>query len=368
MAWLFQDPKTKKKVGEKKCPWSVGYYDPEGVRRERKIGAKSRAEKFRQKVEGQLASGTYEGENRKNWADFLRVFRSRIVASMERGTRLETEGAIKHFNRIVKPVKMKSLTSTAFAEYTAARRLEPKSKGNEQRVSVATVNKELRHLRAIVRKAHRWGWLPKVPEIDFLKEPGKIPVYVPPEHFDAIYQQADTARLPVGLPYPAGDWWRALLVFAYMTGWRIAAILALRREDLDLEAGTAFSRHTDTKGKREQLVPLNPVVLDHLRKLPSFSPTVFPWEGSPSQLRQVYWEIQQAAGVKPVGSKKRYGFHDLRRGFASMNADRMTPDALQTLMQHKSYTTTQRYIALARQLAPAVQSLFVPAAARAKSV
>lgn len=124
---------------------------------------------------------------------------------MEPGTREATEYAIKHFERIVKPVKMKTITSKTFADYTATRRLEPRHKGGPP-VSVATVNKELRHLRAIVRKAYRWDWLPKLPEIDFLKEPGKLPVYVTPEHFDLIYQHCDTARLPVDLPFPTADW------------------------------------------------------------------------------------------------------------------------------------------------------------------
>ena len=52
---------------------------------------------------------------------------------------------------------------------------------------------------------------------------------------------------PEGLPYSAEAWWQALLVFNYMTGWRISEPLALRREDLDLEAGTAITRHADNK-------------------------------------------------------------------------------------------------------------------------
>jgi hypothetical protein len=42
------------------------------------------------------------------------------------------------------------------------------------------------------------------------------------------------------------------------------------------------------------------------------------------------------------------------------NSDKQTPDALQTLMRHKSYATTQRYINLASQLDEAVDSLHVP--------
>jgi hypothetical protein len=43
-----------------------------------------------------------------------------------------------------------------------------------------------------------------------------------------------------------------------------------------------------------------------------------------------------------------------------MNADKLTPDALQGLMQHRSYTTTQKYINMARQHNATVQALFVP--------
>jgi integrase len=59
------------------------------------------------------------------------------------------------------------------------------------------------------------------------------------------------------------------------------------------------------------------------------------------------------------------GFHDLRRAFATMNAPALSADALQKLMRHKSYTTTQRYINLAGQLQTAVGALHVPAVLKA---
>jgi hypothetical protein len=43
-----------------------------------------------------------------------------------------------------------------------------------------------------------------------------------------------------------------------------------------------------------------------------------------------------------------------------MNADKLTPDALQELMQHKSYQTPQVYINMARQMDAAVAALHVP--------
>jgi integrase len=61
---------------------------------------------------------------------------------------------------------------------------------------------------------------------------------------------------------------------------------------------------------------------------------MFPWSQSRRTLQQVFVELQKAAKVNPQG-KVRYGFHDIRRAFATMNAARLTPDALQALMQHK---------------------------------
>ncbi len=43
-----------------------------------------------------------------------------------------------------------------------------------------------------------------------------------------------------------------------------------------------------------------------------------------------------------------------------MNAERLTADTLQTLVRHKDYTTTQRYINMAVQLTRSVDNLDVP--------
>src|SRR5476649_2545122 len=100
-AWLFQDRKQKAKLGDK-CPWSVGWYDPDGRRREKKIGAKSRAEKFRQRTEGQLAAGTYETTGKKSWADFRKEYENRGMPGAAAGTRDISERCLGHFERIIK--------------------------------------------------------------------------------------------------------------------------------------------------------------------------------------------------------------------------------------------------------------------------
>ena len=46
-----------------------------------------------------------------------------------------------------------------------------------------------------------------------------------PEHFAVIYQACDVATAPAGNNYSAADWWRSLLMFDYMTGWRIGFVV-----------------------------------------------------------------------------------------------------------------------------------------------
>ena len=358
-AWLFQDKADLKTDGDK-AAWSVGWYDPDRKKRSKKIGAKSRAEKYARKMEGQLEAGVYFGESKKLWGNFRDAFDAKVLIGMEPGTKAATLNALGHFEKVIKPGRLDRLTSERIAEYAAKRRTEKRSKAADAAaVSKATVNKELRHVRAVLRIAHRWGWLPRMPHFAFLKESKRLPIYVTPDHFAAIYGACETATMPKLANRETADWWRGLLMTAYMTGWRINELIRLQWRDVDLGAATAITRADDNKGRRDEQIPLHPVVVAHLGLLQGFEPDVFPWPHDRRTLWVEFYRIQRAAGVTPAG-KPLYGFHDLRRAFATMNADRLTPDALQSLMRHKSYQTTQRYINFARQLNRAVDGLYVP--------
>jgi len=320
-AWTFQDPKQKKKYGDK-CPWSVGWYDPDGNRKQKRIGSHSMAEKFRRKIEGELAAGTYQGYERKTWARFREEYDRGVLAGMAAGNRGLTEIALAHFERIISPKYLRAIRTPIIEKYKATRQAE-RGVRKGSTVSPATINKELRHLKAVLRVAYDWKYLPEMPKIRMLREPEKLPLYVTPEHFAAIYKACDAAKRPIGLPYEPKLWWQGLATFCYMTGWRIGESLALRRQDVDLEAGTAITRHDDNKGKREEQIALHPVVIEHLRRLPSFEPVVFPWYYSRERLWEEFRAIQGAAGIHLSCREKHehtpschvYGFHDFRRGF-----------------------------------------------------
>jgi hypothetical protein len=86
------------------------------------------------------------------------------------------------------------------------------------------------------------------------------------------------------------------------------------------------------KGKRDELVKLHSVVADHLPKLAGFSPVAFARNHNERTLYTQFARIQEAAKIKlPCDREHKhtrychlYGFHDLRRTFATISADKLT--------------------------------------------
>jgi integrase len=371
-AWVFQDDKQVKKHGADAASWYVGWYEPNGRRKSESFGpgprGKERAERRRRQLENELMTGTYQVKVMKTWQEFRSQYEKTVLPGLAVRSRNEVVYSLDHFERIVKPVRMIAITTEHVDQFIATRRQE-RGKKRGDRTSPATINKDLRHVKAALKKAKKWGYLVNVPDFDFEREVRDLPIFVTGEHFAAIYNACDTARMPRRLANVAApDWWRALVVMGYMTGWRISDMLGLRRDDLDLAAGVAVTRGEANKGKRDERVKLHPVVVEHLQRLAGFDTHVFAWDHDRRTLDEEFRRIQVAAGIhlpcrgdhEHTPACHAYGFHDLRRAFATMNADKLTADALQALMRHKSYQTTQVYINLTRQLDNAVAALHVP--------
>lgn len=385
--WIFQKKHQLKKLGSDRASWYVGYYDLDGKQRCRSFGpgflGQKNAQRFAVKITDELDSGRYQAPAAKiTWDKFRAEYQRKILSQLSPRSRDEALVAINHFERLVRPGRVATITTSKIDDYVAQRRLA-RGKKEESTLSPATINKELRHLKAALRVAVEWNHLQHLPKFRMVKVPKRLPTYVTPEDFGDLYRACAEARLPADLPCAPADWWRALFVMAYMTGWRISDLLGLRREDLDLDAGTAITRAEVSKSKRDDIVKLHPIVIEHLRalfqserrlvkgrlRLPSaLSPLVFPWNHNRRTLQGEFAKIQEAAGIHLAcpGEHKHtrfchvYGFHDFRRAFATMNARNVTGDVLQALMRHKSYQTTQIYINIANQVIDAVGSLFVP--------
>lgn len=375
-AWVHQLKKQIDKFGEKDAPWYVSWYDPEGKRRTKSCGTGkigfTAATKLADTTHSQLVTGTYETCRKKTWDQFFARYKDHVENRYDERSRKAALLSIKTFVRIAKPHYMKSINTDKVDEFIGIRRketVENKKRGTTRAVSPATVNRELRYLKASLRLASDWGFVSKMPRIRYLKPAEKLPTYVTPEHFAAMIEACKVATMPEDVPnVPAVEWWRGLLVMLYMTGWRIGQTLAIRWEDVDLDAGTAITLADHNKGRRDQETPLHPLIVKFLRPLAgSFSPTVFPWNRNERTLWAEFERIQRAATLAdgspmPKSGKNGgwYGFHDLRRGFATANAASMNLLELKDLMQHKSLSTTQGYINMANTLNKAVSTLFVP--------
>ncbi len=372
MAWLFQDAHQVKRVGEKKASWSVGWYDPDGTKRQKSFGSgapgKKLAFRFQKRIEAELLTGTYTARTRVTWDDFRREYNRTILTTKSDQNERCLRKSLDHFERLAAPRYVDAVGTKTLDEYVAARRVERGAKAGS-RVSPATINKELRCLRAALNIAHDWGYLAKVPRFRWAREPKKILRYMTAEHFADIYGACDSATLPELPSVDPGTFWRALITFAYLTGWRVGELFELTREDLDLDTGTAITRHDDNKAGRDDIVHLHPAIIDHLRGMPHFEDRVFPWPHGYKQRWKQFHAIQRAAGIHlPCNANHEhtpachvYGFHDVRRAFATENAATLSAVELQAFMRHRSFTTTQLYINMAKQLRGGSEAkLFVP--------
>jgi integrase len=355
-AWTFQDTRQKQKLGDS-CPWSVGWFDAAGRKKSKKVGAKSMAEKFRKKVEAELALGICTvGQKRITWAEFRKEFEATIKATRAGGTLKEYRRSLEAFQRLIGPGYMDSIT-TADVDRFVAKRKGDRQAGPDGDLSPASINRDLRALKVAFRKAKKWKMLTEVPDFEFLREPERDPYFIDDATFAKLYDACGSMVRPAGRRYPAEDWWQALLAFAYLTGRRIGEILDLRRDDLDLESSIATVDADSTKGRRTARVELHPVVVDRLRAIVEFQPMVFDWPHHERTLWADFADLKAAAGVEFPGA-----FHRFRFGFANANVDSLDPDLLQKLMRHQAASTTRRYINAAERMrrAGTAEKIHVP--------
>ena len=145
---------------------------------------------------------------------------------------------------------------------------------------------------------------------------------------------------------------RALIELLYATGLRVSELVALRPQDLHLDAGYLT---TIGKGQKERIVPVGDEagewVLRYLREgRPVLlgrrtSPRVFvnARGGGPGITRVGFWKILKAYG-KTLGIARQISPHVLRHSFATHLLERGADlRAIQMMLGHADLSTTQIY-------------------------
>ncbi|MEO2018666.1 MAG: site-specific integrase, partial [Fuerstiella sp.] len=301
------------------------------------------------------------------WAAFITEYK-RVELRRKSGSHGDAvRRSIEWFERHMHPRSVSQLTSKFINDFVG-KRSHDRGVKRGSKVSPATINLDLRNLKLVLTVAVEWGQLEKMPKIKMLRTPARIKRHVTAEHFAAMFAAADTMTEPDVPNATACDYWRALIAFAFVTGWRINEILNLRRDDVDFKTCQVVSRWDDSKGKRDELIFIPESVVDLLRPLwQSFQERPLNWSKSRRTLYVPFAELQGHAGIHLNCEEKHehtdachvYGFHDFKRSFATYNAGKLSPTQLQRLMKHSAFTTTQGYINYAKVMTER-PDVFVP--------
>ncbi|MCH8922387.1 MAG: site-specific integrase [Planctomycetes bacterium] len=386
-AWVSRERRDKSgKLTREKMPpgvrqvsdtdrFVVRWIDPDRRQRQERIRLQGKpgkrlADERAKQITSQLTLGLYEDKSNITWADFRKEFEAKCIGRKAAETQRMYRESLKLFEQICGPKLVRSISSHTVDSFRCGlesrRGVKPGST-----ISAAGVNKHLRGLRVALRKAHAWEYLTKMPQIEMAKEPEKEPLAMEAAHFDAIYEACNVAEQPAGGPYTAEQWWKSLILTGLMTGMRISEMLTLLWSDVRLDENYLTVRHSRSKAKRDDTIPLHSVVVDHLRKITDVGLTVFDWPLRKRDLYDQWHAIQEAAEIhlpclddgehECTPSCHVYGFHSLKKACGTLNAARLPEAALNAFMRHSSGETTRKYYQNGRRIAEAVvDSMYVP--------
>ena len=172
-----------------------------------------------------------------------------------------------------------------------------------------------------------------------------LPKFLSAEQVDELLNAPDT-RTARGLRD------RALIELLYATGLRVSELVALRPQDLHLDAGYLT---TTGKGEKQRIVPVGDEAGAWLRRYLSegrpqllgkrASPRVFvnARGGGPGITRVGFWKILKGYG-KALGMARQLSPHVLRHSFATHLLEHGADlRAIQLMLGHADLSTTQIY-------------------------
>lgn len=189
----------------------------------------------------------------------------------------------------------------------------------------ATINREVACLKKALSLAVRDRKIREHPArgVEMLPEHNERSVTVTDEQLAAILELAP-------------DWLRPIAVLARSTAMRRSEIVKLRWDQVDLDAGFIRLMVGETKNRDWRSVPLAPVAIVELKRLPRTAERVF--ERHPDSISHAFAEACADAGLAGVT------FHDLRHTAVTGWADKGFDQALiMKATGHKTASVFRRY-------------------------
>lgn len=253
----------------------------------------------------------------------------------------------EEFEKLIKPVQPKDtyranmlalskLVSVA-GESTKLDKLTQRHidqiKADHSKLSPASINNYIRHIKAVLRKAKDWKWIKVNPfaEVQEIKFKRKHPSFLDSKQalkFVNGIEDIDLRRM----------------VYAYLiTGRRRSELLNLKWEDVRFDLGLYEVVIKGGEKKAFEIGPMFEAILKAIKGNTERIGRVFTkWE-HPDTISHLVKELLVVAGYPDLH------LHSLRHSFASMKAmEGCTLKEIQDLLGHSSITATQIYSHLTR--------------------
>lgn len=176
-------------------------------------------------------------------------------------------------------------------------------------VAVATVNRMLTVLRAILNAAYYWEWLDKPPVIKLLSGDAERIRWLTHDQANALLNE-----LPEHL--------KPIVTFALATGLRETNITGLQWSQIDMARKCAWIHADQAKGKKALAVPLNDDALSVIKaQIGRHLTSVFTYKGKSIHRGncKAWRKALKRAGIDD------FRFHDLRHTWASWHVQNGTP-------------------------------------------
>lgn len=244
-AWVYQ---RKNRPG-----WYVGWYDSAGKKRSKRCPNKSLADRFARRTEHQYNEDLYPDPVAIPWDELVTEYLvyKETVKSLASDSLRSIRTTLSQFKELHRPIVSTKVDQRLINAFIAHRL---KSTGSK-----ATVNKDLRNLRAFARwsvKSHYMGTQAAKIDWSMQKEP-KRPV-------KALTKKQLANLLISAKKYQRyGDAWYIRVLLAVSSGLREGDIERLRFSDIDFESAdiSTFSKKT---GKEMPSRPLHPKAVTEL--------------------------------------------------------------------------------------------------------
>jgi integrase len=287
------------------------------------VAAKARTESF---------EGSFLGRRRLPWHTVAELWKSYAPAGERDNDSWKTDkGRAKHLLRHLGTMQADRLTLKEVDAYRGERLKEKTRRGTPP--TPATLDREVELLKRVLGYAVKSGQLKDHPlrAVQLLRKPNVRRMVVDENGFQRLFAAAEEALQPI-------------LLLAFDTGMRKEELLALRWEQVDLEASTIALAPEDTKTDEPRLVVMTSRAKEALRTLPSrFKKKGFVFVNLKTKTR---WVDIKKRFRRAVVLAELHGlwFHDLRRSFITRARRVGVPESVVMRMSgHRTRAVFERY-------------------------